>query len=67
MMCIGNRVNFEFILDNLKMFAWDGEIMILWNIFSILLNLTAVNMNTGHKGDLCGSVALQYTWKLLTF
>ena len=69
MMCIGNRINLHLFLTILTMFFWDDEIMILSNsLNSVEFKLPFTwALATCTWGLLCGSVALRYTWNLLTF
>ena len=66
-MCIGNRVNLHLFLTILTMFFWDEEIMILSNNFRSVGFKLPFTWALATCGLLCGSVALQYTWNLLTF
>ena len=69
MMCIGNRINLHLFLTILTMFFWDDQIMILSNsLNSVEFKLPFTwALATCTWGLLCGSVALRYTWNLLTF
>ena len=60
---IGNRVNLHLFLTILQCWGNHDFIKIKW----LCWVQAAIHPSIGHMGLLCGSVALLYTWNLLTF